>query len=275
MVCKKEGARLPRKTTVIPLQVLKLLKIFCNEVKAILKERFLALYVFGSLGMGDFSRHQSDIDFLALIATSLGPAEGKRLQKIHDKLRAAKFGDRLEGEYVAMSASRAEGAEGTVARCEEGVLLLNVPSELSAENILDVRQNAIVLYGPNPKRLVPCVSEQSVKEVMEDYLRELNDELKRSELKDLKWLSSRVLNICRTLYTLKTGKVTSKSAGAKWAFRTLSQQWTPLIKRSLAVRSGNDQENDKSFIATTLPRFATCALNHYLKRRKQMTKSTI
>lgn len=105
-----------------------------------------------------------------------------------------------------------------------------------------------------------------MKKAVQDYLKGLNDELKRSELKDLKWLSSGVLNTCRTLYTLKTGKVTSKTTAAKWALKTLSQQWKPRIKRSLAVRYGNYQEDDKAFIAATLPRFATYALNYYLQR---------
>ena len=68
---------MPRKTIAVPVQVSKRLKIYCDEVKAILDEKFLALYVFGSLAMRDFSKYQSDIDFLVLIATSIGPAEGK------------------------------------------------------------------------------------------------------------------------------------------------------------------------------------------------------
>jgi predicted nucleotidyltransferase len=256
----------PRKTVPVPLQVSKLLKIFCDEVKAALNEKFLALYVFGSLAMGDFSKHQSDIDFLALITTSIGPTEGKRLQAVHDKLRATEFGARLEGEYVTVSALGVEGIEGTVARCEEGVLLLDVSSKFSAENILDIRQNAVVIYGPKPRGVLPFVSLQSVKKAVQDSLKELNNELKRSELNDLKWLGSGVLNTCRTLYTLKTGKITSKSAGAKWALKTLSQEWRPLIKRSLAVRYGNYQEDDKAFIAAALPRFVTYALDYYLKR---------
>ena len=263
---RNKDIQVPRKTVAVPPQVSKLLRIFCSEVKATLNEKFLALYVFGSLGMGDFSKHQSDIDFLALIANSIGPAKGKRLQRVHDKLRVTKFGDRLEGEYVLISALGVEETEGPVARCEEGVLLVDVPSKLSAENILDIRQNAIVIYGPNPESIVPYVSQQSVKKAAQEYLKELNNELKRSKSRDLKWLSSGALNTCRTLYTLKTGKIASKSAGAKWALKTLSQKWRPLIKRSLAVRYGNYQEDDKAFAAATLPRFAAYASDYYLKR---------
>jgi len=249
-----------RKTIVIPLQLQKLLEILCDEVKAILNEKFLALYVLGSVAMGDFSEHCSDIDFLSLVTVSLSCVEVKRLQSMHNKLREIRFGDRLEGEYLRTSALCSEGAKGTVARCEEGVLQPDVQSELSAENILDIRQNAIVLYGPKPKTIMPCVSRKSVDNVMNNYLKELNDELKHREPKDLKWLSSEVLNTCRALYTLKNGKITSKSVGARWALRVLSPEWKHLIRRSLAVRQGNNKENDETFIAASLPRFIIYAL---------------
>jgi hypothetical protein len=265
---------MPRKTIDVPFQVSKLLKIFCDEVKAMLNGKFMALYIFGSLGMGDFSEHQSDIDFLALITAPLSDLEGKRLQVIHDKLRAIRFGDKLEGEYVVISALRAGGVKRTVARCEGGTLQLDVQNEVSAENIFDIRQNAYVICGPDPKSIVPHVSRESVKKIMQDYLRELNEELEHVEPKNLNWLSSKVLDICRTLYTLKTGRITSKSAGAKWALRVLSPEWKLLISRSLAVRHGNSKEDDKTFIATALPRFVDYALSYYLKCRKLEAKHT-
>lgn len=249
-----------RKTVEIPLQVAKLLKIFCKEVKAVFNGKFLALYVFGSVAMGDFSEHSSDIDFLVLVATPINHVEGKQLQALHDKLCVTQIGDRLEGEYVVTSTLCPEGVKGTIVRCKDGVLLLDVPSKLSAENILDIRQNAIVVYGPNPKNIMPHVSRRSVQKAMQEYLREEIDELKCGGVKDLKWLSSGVLNTCRTLYTLKTGRITSKSVGARWALRVLSPEWKPLIRRSVAVRQGNHKENDKTFIAATLPRFVAYAL---------------
>lgn len=256
------------KTIRVPLQVSKLLKVFCKEIKAVLKGKFVALYIFGSLGMGDFSKHQSDVDFLVLISSPLSDIEGKRLQAMHNKLCATRFGNKLEGEYVAISALHAEGARGTVARCEGGTLELNAQSQLSAENILDIRQNAYVVYGPDPKSVIPHVPRKSVEEIMQDYLKELNEELKHVEPKSLNWLSSKVLDICRTLYTLKTGKITSKSAGAQWALRTLSSEWKILISCSLAVRFGNSKEDDKTFIAEKLPRFVNYALSYHLKYQR-------
>lgn len=258
---------MPRKTTMFPSHLSELLKTFRNEVSAILKGKFVALYVFGSLAMDDFSEHQSDIDFLVLISKPLSDTEGKRLQALHEKLRATRFGDKLEGEYVEISALHAEGVKGTVARCERGILKLKVRSEISAENILDLRQNSYALYGPNPKTIIPPVPCEAVNKVMQGYLKELNEELKHAKPKSLNWLSSRVLDICRTLYTLQTGRVTSKSAGARWALRVLSPKWKPLICRSLAVRHGNGGENDKAFIAIVLPQFVSYALDYHSRHK--------
>jgi len=259
----------PRKTITVSSQVSTLLSVLCDEVKAILKEKFLALYVFGSFGMGDFREHSSDIDFLVLVASPLSRAEEKQLQAMHNKLRLTKFGDRLEGEYVTVTALHSKGVDGAVARCEGGVLTLKVPSQVSAENILDIKQNAIVLYGSHPKNFLPNVSSQSVEEVMRDYLRDNIDELKRSQPKNLNKLSSAVLNTCRTLYTLKTGRITSKSDGAIWALKVLSPEWKLLIRRSLAVRQGKIRKNDATFIAAALPRFLTYALRFSTSKSHQ------
>jgi hypothetical protein len=154
----------------------------------------------------------------------------------------------------------AEGVLGTVARCEGGALRLNVESKIAAENVLDIRQNAYVVYGPDPKSVIPKVQRKSIDKVMQDYLNELNEELKHVESKSLNWLSSQVLDICRTLCTLKTERITSKSAGAKWALRVLSPEWKPLIWRALAVRHGNSKRGDRAFIASALPEFVNYAL---------------
>jgi len=264
---------MPRETVSFPPQISKLLESFRDRLKAILDEKFVALYVFGSLGMGDFSEHQSDIDFLVLIANPLGDVEGKRLQALHKELSETRFGDKLEGEYVVVSTLHAEGVTGTVARCEGGILQLDVQSQISAENVLDVRQNAYVVYGPNPENVLPEVPRESLNKVMRDYLEELNDEMKNVESKSLTWLSSRALDISRTLYTLKTGNITSKSAGAKWALKALSPEWKPLIRRSLAIRHGNSKENDRTLLVKALPHFAKYALScHTIRQDKKFKR---
>jgi hypothetical protein len=47
-----------------------------------------------------------------------------------------------------------------------------------------------------------------------------------------------VLNFGRMLYTLASGRVVSKLAGAEWAKRTLDSRWTGLIDRAWEKHAG-------------------------------------
>ena len=47
-----------------------------------------------------------------------------------------------------------------------------------------------------------------------------------------------VLSMCRTLYSLDHATQVSKSDAARWALRTLAQDWTPLVEAALSWRSG-------------------------------------
>ncbi|MEO5953788.1 MAG: aminoglycoside adenylyltransferase domain-containing protein, partial [Chloroflexia bacterium] len=55
----------------------------------------------------------------------------------------------------------------------------------------------------------------------------------------LEWISEQryqafvILTLCRLLYTLETGSVTSKPAAARWAKGALGPHWAPFIERAL------------------------------------------
>jgi len=43
-----------------------------------------------------------------------------------------------------------------------------------------------------------------------------------------------ILTLCRALYTLEHGAITSKSVAARWAQKAIDARWRPLIDRALA-----------------------------------------
>lgn len=249
-----------RGNIIAPLEVKNLLEVFGSEVRDILREKLIGIYVFGSVVMGDFSEYQSDVDFVVLLDAPLKLADGKKLQSLHKKLCAIKFGDRLEGEYVAISALREGGVKGRVARCEKGELTLNVKSEITAKNVFDLRENAIVLYGPDPKSIFPRVPKRLVTEALLENLMEANKELKCRKIEDPNQLSSGILDVCRILYALKSGGITSKTKAAIWALKILPEKWKPMVKHALAIRSGKKCKNGKT-LSVMLPQFVAYVLN--------------
>lgn len=55
-----------------------------------------------------------------------------------------------------------------------------------------------------------------------------------------------VLTLCRMLYTLHTGSVTTKPRAARWALATLDERWGPLIERAWEGRDSSDAEQAAS-----------------------------
>jgi len=57
-----------------------------------------------------------------------------------------------------------------------------------------------------------------------------------------------VLTVCRVLYTVDLGAVTSKRAAADWAKETLDRRWTSLIDRAWRGRQNPTWEAEASEI---------------------------
>ena len=97
------------------------------EVRGILGDNFVGMYLYGSLVTGDFSLQTSDIDFLVAMHE---PVEGDvvvRLKEMHGRLAQSesKWGDELEGYYVHLAALRRYGAvpDGLYPHRERGEVL--------------------------------------------------------------------------------------------------------------------------------------------------------
>jgi hypothetical protein len=72
----------------------------------------------------------------------------------------------------------------------------------------------------------------------------------------LDWLRERehqafvVLTLCRLLYTLDVGAVTSKPAAARWATVALGPRWATLITLSLREQHGSGKTSDSDIVDT-------------------------
>jgi hypothetical protein len=73
-----------------------------------LGEQLIGLYLYGSLAIGGFKPGRSDIDFLAVTAAELSPAELAALQGMHRRLAAgpSPWAGELEGSYIPAAALR-------------------------------------------------------------------------------------------------------------------------------------------------------------------------
>jgi predicted nucleotidyltransferase len=84
------------------------LRLFLSGLQAVLAERFVGLYVHGSLASGDFNPRTSDIDFLVVTADELPDKMLPALKAMHARLAASglKWATKLEGAYIPRPALR-------------------------------------------------------------------------------------------------------------------------------------------------------------------------
>ncbi len=210
-----------------------------GEIQHILGERALALYVHGSLAMGDFAPERSDIDFLVVTASPLSSTSTHQLAAMHAQLRAQEppWALRLEGSYIPrMALWRYDPA-----RTEHPALQVNGTfgvehhgSDWIIQRYI-LRRYGIVIAGPPPNAFIAPVSQNELKRATENTLREWWAPMltNPARLRDREYQAYAVLTMCRALYTLTYGDVTSKPQAARWAQSALPAQWHPLIHHAL------------------------------------------
>lgn len=89
-------------------EVNELIERLLKDVKRILKEKFVGIYIFGSLAINDFTPGHSDVDFLVVTSEKISEETFDDLKKMHTKLTASKikWANILEGSYIPEKAVR-------------------------------------------------------------------------------------------------------------------------------------------------------------------------
>jgi hypothetical protein len=98
-----------------------------------------------------------------------------------------------------------------------------------------VREHGIALFGPPPDTLIDDISREEFREAVRADLAGWRQPLTSSATRGPQRYA--VLTLCRGLYALRHGGVTSKKQAALWAQRELAE-WATVIGRALV--SAND-----------------------------------
>lgn len=213
------------------------LDLFLVTLRHTLGHRFIALYLGGSLALGDFNPQQSDIDFVAVTLDELSPDLIVALEEMHRCLWATgkKWARKLDGSYVPRRMFRRWTADH--APCpfveRDSFTVTQQGSAVVQRHIL--HRHGVVVAGPSPPMLLEPVGADELRSA----LREMLERWWRPLLDDPAWLTQSqkqpfaILTLCRTLYTLKHGVVASKPVAARWCQQALGQEWVGLIEWAL------------------------------------------
>ena len=216
----------------------KILEELINNLKSILGNNLVGIYLFGSLVWGDFDHNVSDLDLLTVTNNDLSDKEQSDLKQMHDnfaKLHPIWYG-RIEVKYFSKRGLR-------TFKTQMNKISVISPGEdfhtfeIGKNYLLNwyhVQTYGITLYGPDPKTLIDPISHEEF--IKANYAEgvEWGEYVKESK-GNRNAQSYAVLTLCRILYAVTIGEQPSKVKAARWAI-TQIPEWKELINNALIWR---------------------------------------
>ena len=231
-------------------EVRQLLAELLHSITAILGERFVGMYLYGSLAIGGFDPRTSDIDFLVVTSGEPSAEELAALSGMHARLHAhgSHWAQELEGSYVSTQVIRRYSPMRTMyLRIDRGESRL-VREQLDIDWVIHrhvLHKQGVVLAGPPASELIDPVSPAELRQAQLDLLRTWWVPMieNPSQLHHLGYRCYAIQTMCRALYTLQFGDVVPKPVACEWAREVLDSRWAPLIDWSFILprieQSGN------------------------------------
>ncbi len=220
-----------------------------TDVREILQDQFVGMYLFGSLANGDFDRH-SDIDILFVTEQAISKEAFQELFEIHERISTidSPWAIQLEVSYIPKDAlRRLDPANNRHPHIDRGpgekLYMMQHDADWNIQRYI-LRERGITVTGPDPKTLIDPVSPAdlrwAVSEILQNWFRHFLDD--PAPLRSRGYQSYTVLTMCRILYTYEHGEIVSKPAAAAWVKQNLSNKWIRLIERAWTGRQTPGQE---------------------------------
>lgn len=210
---------------------------FVQSVQNILEEKFVAAYLQGSFGLGDWDK-DSDVDFTVVIRKELSEEEIIALNANQARIfgMESHWAKHLEGSFWPLELLKNKYAnKNELWYFDNGSTRLERSSH---DNTLVVRwvtyEHSIPLAGQDAKTLFEPVDTEALKAEVRDVMRDWGKSLLENpqQMNNGWYQPFAVLSYCRMLHTLESGRIHSKPASAEWAKEHVDSAWHSLIERS-------------------------------------------
>ncbi|NBI05601.1 aminoglycoside adenylyltransferase domain-containing protein [Senegalia massiliensis] len=215
----------------------KILDIIINKFKRILENNLVGVYLHGSLAMGCYT-DSSDIDFLVVVRQPINDKIKKELissivyiYNLPDKgIEMSIILEQYAKEFVYPTPFELHYSDlhrDKYLANEDYICGGDVDQDLAAHMTV-IKHRGICLYG----RDIDDVFNNVPKEA---YINSILDDVKNAKDQILDNPIYIILNLCRVLYFVKEGIISSKLEGGIWAKNILPQKYRCLIEDALNV----------------------------------------
>ncbi|KEQ26384.1 aminoglycoside adenylyltransferase domain-containing protein [Paenibacillus tyrfis] len=226
------------------MSVTSVLDTIANLFKEELNDNLAGIYLHGSLAMGCFKPDKSDIDLLVVAKRSVTAETSRR---IANKLLAIDDGlpneggielsvilESILGEFVYPTPFEFHYSplHRDKYRTDENYICGDQEDPDLAAHLTVTYHRGIALYGkPLPEMMQPIDKRLYVKSILHDV-----EDAPQGVLEAPEYY---VLNLCRVLYYLKEGVVSSKREGGEWGLEALPSEYGETIRLCLERYGGS------------------------------------
>jgi predicted nucleotidyltransferase len=209
-----------------------------EEIRGVLGDDLVGLYLYGSSVSGGFDAGVSDIDLVAVTSPEVEALDLAGLDRMQNAFINGhpEWRDRLEVVYVGRATLQSfRSSPGSLAVISPGE-----PFHVRDEPVADwlqnwylVRETGLRLYGADAAAIVPVIAWAEFIAATTRYAEEVRDRSRAGS--GAGTVAYAILTMCRALRTVRTQTHGSKQEAAAWT-RDLMPEWAPLIDAALQCR---------------------------------------
>jgi hypothetical protein len=227
----------------IPQHIRPTLQDYLSLVNYRLPDLMKGLYVEGSIALGGFNEHFSDIDFVALLNRPPTHTEFAILRDIHVAVRKKYPRWKMSGSYLQVNDLSPGKDEVETSYCFEGKLRLQGHFYWNWVAGWILVNHGIAILGPEPQTLPVIVNWDRLMKRMRDNLNSYwTDWTRRPDVMagmvfdlGIQWA---VLGVLRQFYSFRENSITTKTKAGEYALTCVPSRWHQLIHEAIEIRAG-------------------------------------
>ena len=223
---------------------------YLSEIRQYMPDTLDGFYLHGSIALGAFIEHASDIDFVAVVKRELTQVDLDALASIHASIAARHPFPVMEGNYIRWSdLGKEEVTAQPYPYFASSVMHASGFFNHNPVTWWTLSRRGICVLGPEIGSLGMEADEDAlvayVQENMHGYWKQRLQALRRTAAEsNWSWSIDRieeemewsVLGMLRQYYTLSERSVVSKIGAGQYALTHLPPHWHPVIREALRIR---------------------------------------
>jgi hypothetical protein len=239
--------RVPGFNAAIPLAADMILKEFIARVTEIKPGLIRGIYLTGSIPLNDFHPYKSDIDFLILCNELPEDNTRVEIEKVHKEIERKFRVSRLSGSYITSHGLDLQHFHSIKTLSFHEGLLKESPYEMAAISLYELKTSAITLFGiPAHELTIPIEAKdvnrflfENINTYWKNWIIKHSSLLRRQLLLIVfpaltEWV---VLGAARQLFTLETGKITSKTNAGYYCLERLPANFHAILNEAIDIRN--------------------------------------